>query len=136
MRGIVMKMLFKFKNYYLIAIAFLASTTTSLALAGDAVDEMKILEDSRPFIIEMESKLKLPESSYPLSSYSRFYSVTVANGHQKIVGQYRYNPEHAGIHLVKFKELPRTMDGGCSVIHIEFDLEKKSLLSVNCGGVA
>lgn len=125
----------KFKHLYLIVIAFLASAMASFVFAND-VDEIKNLESYRPTIVEMESTLKLPKSAHSLASYARIYAITESNGHRKIVGEYRYDPEHPGIRLIKYNELIRTADGGCSVIYLEFDLEKKVLVSINCGGEA
>lgn len=125
----------KFKHLYLIVIAFLASAMASFVLANDT-DELKKLESYRPMIVEMESTLKLPKSAHSLASYARTYAIAESNGHRKIVGEYRYNPEHSGIRFIKYNELIRTADGGCSVIRIEYNLKKKILIGVNCGGEA
>lgn len=73
--------------------------------------------------------LDTPILEGPIKSSERYYWGTKHDGHKAVEGILlspellgRTNPSAAGLHIVTRKTAPAPMDGGCSVIHIGFDL--------------
>lgn len=84
-------------------------------------------------IKQLERFLKLPEGR-PLSSYSRFYSGQISAGQHIIVGEF-LKAESAKVQIVDEQKMPKVLDGGCSVVHLKYNVEKKRVLQLTCNGV-
>ncbi|MGB5723743.1 MAG: hypothetical protein WBM39_04960 [Parasphingorhabdus sp.] len=85
---------------------------------------------------QIEDSLILPEGAYPLDEYARYYA---SNEEGKIVAIYStFENEDIGkrFWLDDYRKLPTVLDGGCSVVNIEFDRETQAIDSVFCNGEA
>jgi len=84
-----------------------------------------------------EQKLKNMENMVGIDNfrnpdlYDRYYSVE--NG--VATGIYiRSDRKNGTLRIVKKNDLPVVMDGGCSVINVEFELKSERVLSAFCNG--
>ena len=91
---------------------------------------------STPLIKQVESHLKLPDGSKPLPAYARYYYGTLEHGHRVLVGEFVSGQTPPGVHVVKPGHMPKILDGGCSVINLRYDTEKKVVIALFCDGVA
>ena len=89
-----------------------------------------------PLISQVEHHLKLPDGSKPLPAYARYYYGTVQHGHRVLVGEFVSDQTQPGVHVVKPGHTPKILDGGCSVINLKYDTEKKVVIALFCDGVA
>ena len=88
-------------------------------------------------ISTIESNIALPKGAHPLAAYSRYYFITDVDGLNQLIGYYFYeNAKNPGIHWIQPNSLPMMADGGCRVVHIEYDLINEKLLKARCNGEA
>jgi len=75
-----------------------------------------------------------------LSRYARYYTGLNENGHHVIAGElisWVDDSRPAGVHIVASeKEFPVIFDGGCSVIHIHYDVDTSQITRLTCNGRA
>lgn len=85
-------------------------------------------------------RFELPTEFGALRAYARYYWGTARNGRRLIQGVF-ISPQLAimigadsssRIHIVRENLAPAFADGGCTVIHVEFDVEANSLVETNC----
>jgi hypothetical protein len=73
-----------------------------------------------------------------LSTYARYYAGISENGHHLIVGELLTlvgDSRTAGVHIVAGeKDFPVIFDGGCSVMHIRYDVDTSQIISLICNG--
>ena len=92
---------------------------------------------------EIERTVRLPGRAGPLELYGRNYAFS---GDGQVVAVY-YSPSddwgRARYALAGERrwhdwegELPIIMDGGCSIVHITYEIATQHLLSVSCNGEA
>jgi hypothetical protein len=90
----------------------------------------------------METKLSLPPTSGPLSSYCRHYALKIENGHRLVYGYLGLSELGKGcsrpVSIWPPERLPNPaiLDGGCSIIHLVYDLDMDRVTSIFCNGVA
>lgn len=79
-----------------------------------------------------EAKLELPKGAEQLSSYNRFYAISGNSAR----GIFIWSPSAKGKLTVVAtdKDLPFVADGGCDVIQVQLDLEKKVWKHAFCHG--
>lgn len=90
-------------------------------------------QPSLSLIKSIESNLKLP-NGLSLRSYERFYAGRKVNGHVVVDGKF-LKSDQPSIKIVDDDELPRILDGGCSVVTLEYDVEQKKVVHLFCNGV-
>ncbi len=88
----------------------------------------------RATIAAVESTISLPKGAARLHEYARYYSEGVGAS-TRLLGVYILNGSN-DVHIVPFEELPKVLDGGCSVIRLEYDIETKQVIYISCNGVA
>ncbi|HCH0556903.1 hypothetical protein [Pseudoxanthomonas winnipegensis] len=91
--------------------------------------------DGAQLVKALEQQVKLPQDASPLSDYTRYYKLT-AEG--VLVGVYikGFDGGDRQAHLVSERELPLILDGGCNVIHVQYDPGANKVLRVFCNGIA
>ena len=88
-------------------------------------------------ILTIESNIALPKGAHPIATYSRYYYITDVDGLNTLIGYYlNENAKNPGVHWAQPNSLPMMADGGCRVVHIEYDLINKKLLKSTCNGEA
>ena len=91
-----------------------------------------LTEPSLALVRRLESRLKMPKGAFPIDTYVRYYALDRTNTHQKIRGKFIYDPNNAGVRLVVLNKIPQVKDGGCSVLTIEFDLDRNRMTAFYC----
>jgi hypothetical protein len=91
-----------------------------------------------PALIQrIEKQLVLPPGTKPLEAYTRYYWGT-ASGERRILGGtflYRFG-EAAGVRNGSEADVPQIKDGGCAVVHLEYDIQDGRTVSIFCNGEA
>jgi len=86
-------------------------------------------------ISDVEARLTLPEGSKPLAVYARYYSGQIVLGHHMLVGEFVLGDEEPGVRVVNPGKAPKILDGGCSVVNLNYDVEKRKVVEIFCNGV-
>ena len=90
-------------------------------------------------IRRVETLVKMPPGAGSISGYNRFYAIKVEAGHEMIWGTFlltNRSPPLPTIHIVRPEEMPAILDGGCSVVHLLYDIREAKITSIFCNGVA
>lgn len=91
---------------------------------------------SKTLVSEVEASLKMPPNAFPLNTYVRYFAGEVADDRRLIVGTFLHDPENAGIRIVEREKIPEVLDGGCDVVNLKYDIERKEVLALFCNGEA
>jgi len=91
---------------------------------------------SESLISEIEAKLDMPAKSFPLNTYVRYFAGEVADNRRLVVGEFLHDPENAGVRIVEREKMPDVLDGGCGVINLKYDIERKEIIAFFCNGEA
>lgn len=91
---------------------------------------------SKSFVETVEGNLNLPSGAHSLDSYTRYYAEEVVGGRRMLVGIFVYKDGEPGIRIVEPSALPRVLDGGCRVVNLRYDIERRKLSGLFCNGVA
>jgi hypothetical protein len=80
------------------------------------------------------------EKLRPLKDYARYYAFYLKDGHRRIEGEFVADPfaaeGAAGVHIVSSrKSFPLIADGGCSVVHVVYDVDTGKLVYFDCNGM-
>lgn len=78
----------------------------------------------------------MPPNAFPLNTYVRYFAGEVADDRRLIVGTFLHDPENAGIRIVEREKIPEVLDGGCDVVNLKYDIERKEVLALFCNGEA
>lgn len=81
------------------------------------------------------SPLDIARGQQPLPAYARYYSGQAAHGHHLLIGEFVFGDEEPGVRVVSPEKAPKILDGGCSVVNLKYDVEKKKVLAIFCNGV-
>jgi hypothetical protein len=85
-------------------------------------------------IKELEGKVKMPKGAAPLNTFTREYAGRIERGHRLIVGLY----SGSGGTIVIDESPPElndtTLDGGCSIVNVEYDLTIHRVINIRCHG--
>ena len=119
------------------ALLVLLAALLSAPSFGQSTDHWR---PTKAQVVTLEAHLILPEGSAPLASYTRFYAGVPPRGSDRIEGLLLLHegvdgPYGFGI-VDKPGDWPVVNDGGCSVIHVTYDVRVERFLSVFCNGVA
>ncbi|HWX65502.1 MAG TPA: hypothetical protein VNZ27_03650 [Rhodanobacter sp.] len=52
-----------------------------------------------------------------------------------LIGEFVFGDEEPGVRVVSPEKAPKILDGGCSVVNLKYDVEKKKVLAIFCNGV-
>jgi hypothetical protein len=85
---------------------------------------------------EIDAEIQLPDGAFPRSEYARYYAPFTRKDLRSLVAVYIHDPQQAGVKLVKRTEMPVVLDGGCSVIRLQYDVQARKLLVIACNGRA
>jgi hypothetical protein len=116
-------------------LAALAVALTSFAASNSGHAENWTPDPA--LIQRIEKQLVLPPGTKPLEAYTRYYWGT-ASGERRILGGtflYRFG-EAAGVRNGSEADVPQIMDGGCAVVHLEYDIQDGRTVSIFCNGEA
>lgn len=115
-------------------IGFAGTVMSGSSFGGD--EGKKFVLDTEFIAKSVESKIRLPKEAFALATYKRYYALQhTAAGTEDIVGTFVHDPATPGVLIVEIDELPRILDGGCSVIEVRYSLTSRRLLSARCNGV-
>lgn len=87
-------------------------------------------------ITELEGKVQMPKGAAPLSTFTREYAGRIEHGHRLIVGLYSGSGGNVVIHQFPEELQDTTLDGGCGVVNVVYDLKLHRIVDVRCHGQA
>jgi hypothetical protein len=102
---------------------------------GAAADPRSVWKPDAAEIRQLEQALKLPSAATSIDHYSRYYTGIVDRGKLVIVGTLVSGLDKITI-VDSLNDLPGILDGGCSVVNVEFDVQSRRFIKVYCNGVA
>jgi hypothetical protein len=82
---------------------------------------------------KVEAELTMPAGA-TLSSYARYYYGQISRGHRMLIGEFVLSSVAPGVHIVAPAKVPKILDGGCSLIDLKYDVEKKVVVDLSCNG--
>ena len=86
------------------------------------------------YAANVERIIELPRGAYPLLAYARFYNGRVTGTRRLIEATYLRGRRRPGIYLNE--PAPDIEDGGCSVVHIWYDVKSARVSAIECNGLA
>jgi hypothetical protein len=87
-------------------------------------------------INELEGKVQMPKGALPLNTFTREYAGRIEHGHRVIVGLYSGSGGRIVIDKSPGDLSDTTLDGGCRIINVEYDLTTHRVLEIRCHGEA
>jgi hypothetical protein len=87
-------------------------------------------------IRELESKIQMPKSAAPLNTFTREYAGHIERGHRVIVGLYSGSSGRIVIDKSPGELDDSTLDGGCGIVNVKYDLTTNRLVDIRCHGEA
>src|SRR5216683_1484350 len=94
----------------------------------------------RGTIDEIEAAIAMPAGAHPVAAYLRFYTGDRKDGRPVVLGTFVLRDllqrPAAPINIVKKADMPIILDGGCAVVNLEFDTQRKQVVSISCNGNA
>jgi hypothetical protein len=87
-------------------------------------------------IKELESKIQMPKGTAPLDTFTREYAGRIEHGHRVIVGLYSGSGGRIVIDKWPGELSDTTLDGGCGIVNVEYDLTTHRVIDVRCHGEA
>lgn len=132
------------KGLHIMRIKFLTIPRDTIALilllvfsVPDAAYACKAEDEVKNAIVQIESGLRMPEGSYPLLNYNRFYANGVGKDSRYVIGVFRYSPVGSGtVQIVKYESLPIIFDGGCNIIRVRYSKISRRVEQIECNGEA
>lgn len=79
-------------------------------------------------VADLEAIVQMPPEAGTLHSFDRYYW----RDGSRVIGEYRAG--RGSIHFNKPSSV--ILDGGCGVVHIDYEPARKRIISVACNGVA
>jgi hypothetical protein len=120
-------------RYVTLSAALLVSTL-SVCSDGRGMDQSWVptLKD----ISELEGKVRMPKGAAPLKTFTREYAGRVEKGHRIIIGV--YSGSGGQILIDKSTQEPddSTLDGGCGIVNVKYDVTTQRGVDVRCHGEA
>jgi hypothetical protein len=91
-----------------------------------------------PALIQrIEKQLVLPPGSKLLEAYTRYYFGTSSGERQILGGTFLHESREAGgVKIVNQADAPLIFDGGCTVVHLKYDIQDDKTVSIFCNGEA
>ena len=87
----------------------------------------------------------MPAGARAVAAYLRFYTGDRKDGRPVVRGTFvlqglwdhlLQRPAAAPINIVEKADMPIILDGGCAVVNLEFDTQRKQIVSISCNGNA
>lgn len=118
------------------ALIFFTLISVAAALLGEAKASEKncAWTPTAELVDKIEAGLEMPRG-HPLKTYRRYYSGEVSRGRHVVIAVF-LKSNQPGVDVVPRDKLPRILDGGCSVMHLRYDVESQKVLMLICNGVA
>jgi hypothetical protein len=87
-------------------------------------------------IKELEGKIQMPKGAAPLNTFTREYAGQIEHGHRVIVGLYSASGGRIVIDKSPGELDDSTLDGGCSIVNVKYDLTNHRVVDIRCHGEA
>jgi hypothetical protein len=87
-------------------------------------------------IKELEGKVQMPKGAAPLNTFTREYAGRIEHGHRLIVGLYSGSGGNILIDKSPAELNDTTLDGGCGIVNVEYDLTIHRVVEIRCHGEA
>jgi hypothetical protein len=87
-------------------------------------------------IKELEGKVQMPKGAAPLNTFTREYAGRIERGHRLIVGLYSGSGGKIVIDKSPAELNDTTLDGGCGIVNVEYDLTIHRVVDIRCHGEA
>src|SRR3982074_2931513 len=87
-------------------------------------------------IKELEGKVQMPKGAAPLNTFTREYAGRIERGHRLIVGVYSGSGGKIVIDKSPAELNDTTLDGGCGIVNVEYDLTIHRVVDIRCHGEA
>jgi hypothetical protein len=87
-------------------------------------------------IKELEGKVQMPKGAAPLNTFTREYAGRIERGHRLIVGLYSGSGGKIVIDKSPAELDDTTLDGGCGIVNVEYDLTIHRVVDIRCHGEA
>jgi hypothetical protein len=87
-------------------------------------------------IKELEGKVQMPKGAAPLNTFTREYAGRIEHGHRLIVGLYSGSGGRIVIDKSPAELNDTTLDGGCGIVNVEYDLTIHRVVDIRCHGEA
>jgi hypothetical protein len=87
-------------------------------------------------IKELEGKIQMPKGAAPLNTFTREYAGRIEHGHRVIIGLYSGSGGRIVIDKWPGELNDTTLDGGCGIVNVEYDLTTHRVINVRCHGEA
>jgi hypothetical protein len=87
-------------------------------------------------IKELEGKVQMPRGAAPLNTFTREYAGRIERGHRLIVGLYSGSGGKIVIDKSPAELNDTTLDGGCGIVNVEYDLTIHRVVDIRCHGEA
>lgn len=85
---------------------------------------------------ELEGKVQMPKGAAPLNRFTREYAGRIERGHRLIVGLYSGSAGKIVIDKSPAELNDTTLDGGCGIVNVEYDLTIHRVVDIRCHGEA
>jgi hypothetical protein len=117
----------------------LATMCTFLLVVLSADAKSPLPAVSLDAIQRVESSVKMPPGAKPIANYNRFYTTEI-RGRQMILGAFLLDsPGPHGtppaVHIVVPQDMPTVFDGGCAVVHLQYDIRAARIVTIFCNGL-
>jgi hypothetical protein len=87
-------------------------------------------------IKELEGRVQMPKGTAPLNTFTREYAGRIERGHRLIVGLYSGSGGKIVIDKSPAELNDTTLDGGCGIVNVEYDLTIHRVVDIRCHGEA
>lgn len=78
----------------------------------------------------------MPKGAAPLNTFTREYAGRIERGHRLIVGLYSGSGGKIVIEKSPAELNHTTLDGGCGIVNVEYDLTIHRIVDIRCHGEA
>jgi len=116
-------------------LGLLVSACFSMSVVAHEHVQVKSWTPTSKLVGKVEAKLRMPAGT-TLSSYARYYYGQISHSHRMLMGEFVLSSNAPGVHIVTPEEAPKILDGGCSLIDLKYDVEKKVVVDLSCNGVS
>lgn len=113
---------------------FLASSLFSMSVVAHEHVKVRSWTPTIDLVGKVEAELKMPAGT-KLSSYTRYYYGQISQGRRVLIGEFVLGSDAPGVHIVTPEKAPKILDGGCSLIDLKYDVEKRVVVDLSCNGV-
>lgn len=82
---------------------------------------------------KLEARIDMPDGAKPIRAFTRYYEPGFNHGRRVLFGLLTEDGDQQ-IHISG--HAPISMDGGCSIVTLTYDVAKGQVMSIACNGVA